>query len=98
MKLELPPKDRQIGEPEDGWKENALYSVMVSFQPGNPIHPAILFTGYLNGGYSDGKTNQPGGYHALFNPSWDSNATLSDIHFLRVVRQLSEEDQIFSEE
>lgn len=93
MTMTLPSTKRFIGQPEGGWKENTLYHVHVAFRPSNPIHSAILFTGYLNG-----QNGEPGAYHALFNPSWDSNATLSDIHFLGVIGPLDEKDQIFRKE
>lgn len=93
MNSKLPSSKRFIDTPKGGWKENTLYNVQVSFRPTNPIHPAILFTGFFSG-----RDRQPGAYHTLFNPYWDENATLSDIHFLKVVAEIDSGDQVFNRE
>jgi hypothetical protein len=43
--------------PPGGWKEQTYYWINVQMFESNPPHPAIFYTGFLNG--QDG---EPGGY------------------------------------
>lgn len=82
----LPPQARTILYPRN-LKPRCWYQVQVSFGPGNPIHHALLYTGFLNG-----KNNEPGGYHMLVNHAWDDNHTyrVNEVHYLEVLKELGE--------
>jgi hypothetical protein len=70
--------------PKGGWKERAYYVVEVCFNKDNPIHKAILYTGFLNG-----EDKSPGGYSGLFNPTYEPEfQRLTDVYFMRVVYQI----------
>lgn len=85
--LQLPPKDRTIIPPAEGWEQNAYYSVAVSMHPKNPIFSAIFFSGFLN--VMDGS---PGGYNCLFNPTMEGEQpSINQFHYLRVIRRLNHE-------
>jgi hypothetical protein len=56
------------GQP-DALDERSVYTVNVKYQPNNPIHAAILQTGFDNGSYaailSQGDTYSPRKYHHI---------------------------------
>lgn len=84
--MEMPPRDRTIIKPNDGWLENAWYLVLVSYEPSNPVHHSLFYTGFLNG-----KNKNPGGYNCLvpINGTADhSHTEIADIHYLKPIKVL----------
>lgn len=84
--MEMPPKERRILPPVGGWEENAWYLVNVSYNPNNPIHESLFYTGFLNGPESG-----PGGYNSVVpitGTAGHSHTTINDIHYLQAVREL----------
>lgn len=84
----LPPKASRknptIIPPEEGWKPFAIYLVEVSWSGGNPIHEAILHTGFLENGL-------PRGPHSLvWVNNYDSPHSFGAAYYLRVVKLLHE--------
>lgn len=75
-KLNWPPKERTIGVPKGGWQKGT-YLVNVSFQTGNPIHSAILHVRFLRNGQPINEV--------LWNPSWEGEHRIGDLHYLEVV-------------
>ena len=73
-----------IIEPENGWEQESVYLVDVSFNKNNPIHRSVLFSGFLHNG-------EPGNYHMICNISYEKNFELKDIHYLRVIRKIASE-------
>lgn len=71
-----------IIRPEEGWEENAVYLVDVSFRKSNPIHRSVLFSGLLHNG-------EPGNYHMICNVSYGENFTLRDVYYLKVVKKIA---------
>jgi len=55
---DMPPKERTIIPPADGWKPQTYYIVEASFSTTNPMHDYVFFSGFLNG-----KEETPGGYN-----------------------------------
>ena len=87
-KLRMPPEVRTIGKPEGGWKPGT-YLVNVSFQTGNPIHPAILCVKFMRKGRP---VNE-----CLWNPTWEREHTMSDLHYLEVVSRSEEFSKAFEQ-
>jgi hypothetical protein len=80
---ELPPGVMTTIPPTNGWEENTVYWVKVSFSKHNPIHKAIFFSGFLT------PKREPGVYNTLFNPSYGRNhVEYHNIHYLEVVKIL----------
>lgn len=74
--------------PKEGWVENTVYLVDVSFNPNNPVHSSLFFTGFLNG-----KGATPGGYNKVWNHAYDPHS-LSDVYFLRAVKVVVEKSEL----
>lgn len=55
---DMPPKERTIIPPVDGWKPQTYYIVEAAFSTTNPIYEYVFFSGFLNG-----KEETPGGYN-----------------------------------
>lgn len=89
---DLPPAERTIIGPKEGWAPETYYVVEVSVGKSNPIHKAIFFSGFLNGG-----EGQPGGYNQIWNPTSEPQY-FSTIHYLRVVEKLQVEEDPLDEE
>lgn len=83
--MTLPPVNRTIILPEEGWEPRTWYQVEVSFNRNNPIHLALLFTGFLNG-----RDGGPGGYHMLVNPGWEDTQTIDRLHYLKPLQNLGQ--------
>lgn len=79
--MRMPPEDRTIGAPKGGWIAGT-YLVNVSFQTGNPIHPAILCVKFLREG-------QPVN-ESLWSPNWEREHRMGDLHYLEVVNRSEE--------
>jgi hypothetical protein len=78
--------------PEGGWVERCYYLVHISYSRQNPIHKAILFTGFLNGrGVRGGPDKSPGGYAQIFRPGYENprNYSEGEIYYLEVVKQIT---------
>ncbi len=75
--------ERKIDKPVFGWSAHCYYLVDVAFSASNPIHRAILYTGFLDNG-------EPAGY-ANFWGSYEFPIPYSQkkIYYLAVVRQLT---------
>lgn len=80
--FKMPPEERTIVAPEDGWKPNTLYLVRVSFRKGNPVHESYLRTGFIA---HDGAF---GGYCEIFNNSYEEVKQAREAHYLQAVRVL----------
>lgn len=78
-----------IIEPENGWEEEALYLIDVSFNKHNPIHRSVLFSGFLH-------NEEPGNYHMICNTSYERNFELKDVYYLKVVRKLASKEDFES--
>jgi hypothetical protein len=76
-------KQQHIYPPLGGWKEQTLYLVEVSFRPNNPVHQSTFYTGFLN----DGK---PAGYNEIHSPGMRDVYSISDVYYMRVIRELVE--------
>lgn len=87
-KLRMPPEERTIGEPKEGWKPGT-YLVNVSFQTGNPIHPVILCVKFMRNGLP---VNE-----CLWNPTWEREHRISDLHYLEVVSRSEEFSEHFGQ-
>lgn len=84
--IDLPPAERTIRHPEEPYEEHCWYVVRVAFNANNPIHPAVLYVGFLH-------DNKPGGYSRFFQPTWeneseDAQELLRHLHFFEVERPL----------
>ncbi len=82
-----------IFPPIEGWEKETWYLVEISFKDTNPVHQSLFYSGYLNGGDYDFKTNEflnlfPGSYNMIINPSYEYAADLKDVYFLRVIKKL----------
>lgn len=62
---------------EHNLKEHTCYLVEVCYSKGNPIHEAILFIGFNNGGYCE-----------IYENSYDKPHHLSDAFFIKVIKEL----------
>lgn len=83
------PTGKGVIKPEGGWKESTYYVVEVAFRSNNPVHRAILFTGFLNGR----KPGEPGAYSYLTSPGYDDSTEPYDAAFyLRAVRELCDDN------
>ena len=77
-------KGKLIVPPEEGWKENTLYAVEVSFNGGNPIHKAVFYSGFL-------KEGNPAQYSQVWNPTYEHGYSLSRLRYMKVLRKLDVE-------
>ena len=86
--MNMPP-ERKRHAPDGGWVAQAYYIVDVAFNASNPVHRAILFTGFLNDG-------QPGGYACLMKGGgYESNGyDYSRAYWLKPVRLLLTKDEL----
>lgn len=80
--------------PTRGWKERCCYLVHISYAKENPIHRAVLYTGFLNG-----KNNGPGGYAQLWCGGYEEAINYSErrIYYLSVIRQLTQPGELDSD-
>lgn len=74
--MRFPPEKRTIGKPEGGWQKGT-YLVNVSFQTGNPVHPAVLHVKFLNKGQPINEV--------LWSPNWEQEYRIGDLHYLEVI-------------
>lgn len=81
----MPPEERTIIPPEEGWEEQCYYSVDAAYSQHNPIHRAIFYTGFLNG---NSERTEPGGYNQVWNPSYGISYRIEDFHYLHVLKKL----------
>lgn len=78
--------------PTEGWEERSVYLADVSYNDSNPIHRALIFSGFLND-----PENAPGGYSKVINIIEGSSAPLSDLRYLKIIRKLSGADDLNGE-
>lgn len=65
-------------------KESSWYLVEVAFFKHNPIHRALLYTGFLRNG-------KPGNYSFVLNPAWEPVAQpVDEPMYLKVLKHLPE--------
>lgn len=76
------PKEPKINAPEEGWKQQAYYKVMVSFRFGNPFYDYILFTGFIN---DDG---DPSSYNFIVSGGLEMPKKFQDVYALEVIGEL----------
>jgi len=67
--------------PKEGWKEETFYLVKVKFNQQNPTHKALFYSGFLT-------NNFPGNYNSIYNPSYEANFPISEVSFLKVLKEL----------
>ncbi|MBU0564916.1 MAG: hypothetical protein KJ890_15610 [Gammaproteobacteria bacterium] len=79
--MKMPPQNRTLITPPEGWEPESWYQVEVSFNRNNPVHRALLFTGFLHDG-------QPGNYHYLTSSGWEELSKLDELHYLSPLKQL----------
>ena len=79
---DMPPKERTIIPPVDGWRPLTYYIVEAAFSTTNPMHDYIFFTGFLNG-----RDNTPGGYNHFDNT--DDYLEIRQAHYLKVKDELA---------
>ncbi len=86
----MPPKEKIIIPPKDGWRENCYYIVEAAFSPTNPTHRYIFFTGFLNGGGSMTEAgNDPGGYNEIgFIEDGCTNA-YRKVHYMKAIELIA---------
>ena len=63
--LRMPPEQKEIYHPIEGWIENAYYLVEASFNVHNPVWRYIFFSGFLNNG-------KPGNYNQIVSKARDA--------------------------
>jgi len=82
----LPPKASRksptIIPPAEGWQPFSIYLVEVSWSEGNPIHEAILHTGFLEKGTPQGPHSQ------VWLNKYDAPHSFGAAYYLRVVKTL----------
>lgn len=85
----LPPKERTIRTPEGGWKERTYYVARVADNPNNPIHRAIIYSGFLS---DAGRISEkPGRFAVALNACYvNESVPFDNLHFVEVVRELPE--------
>lgn len=79
--MKMPPQNRTLITPPEGWEPESWYQVEVSFNRNNPVHRALLFTGFLRNG-------QPGNYHYLTSSGWGELSKLDEVHYLSPLKHL----------
>ena len=77
----MPPRDKYIVGPEEGWERNTWYVVEVAYSSVNVVHKCLFFTGFLSKG-------KPAGYNKLINPTYSEDYDFYNAHYLRVLRKL----------
>lgn len=75
----MTPFMKEIIPPDEGWKPQSYYKVLISFSDTNPIHVAVLYTGFLN------DHGEPGSYHKIWNPIYGRQYALHDVYYLKAV-------------
>jgi hypothetical protein len=91
-KLGQLPTEKGRVLPYGGWKASTWYVVHVSYRSTNPIHEALLYTGFLD---SDGN---PGAYSALISATTPSSGDYNKYgtpYFLEAGRALWTPDRGF---
>lgn len=79
--------------PPEPWKPRTYYRVKVSWRPGNCLHSAILYTGFLTRG-------KPAGYSGLFSPNYEPEfLPLDHSHTLLItsIKELITQDELDGE-
>jgi hypothetical protein len=82
MRSRMPPKEKTIIPPTEGWTENTWYLAEVAYNPYNPIHRTLFYSGFLNS-----RTNGPGGYNCLIACNGGSESkNIYDAHYLKILK------------
>lgn len=72
--------------PKGGWEPQSHYVVEVSVRHGNPIFPAILYTGFLNG-----PNNTPGGYSGVYINTSEAHPDIKYFMYIKAIRKIDME-------
>jgi hypothetical protein len=83
-----------IFPPEGGWRPHTWYLVDVSVKYGNPVHRALMYTGFLNG-----KDGQPGGYHGIFSANvapidHGDVGTIYSYRYIKAIKVIVTEEEV----
>ena len=74
------------GPPPSGWQERTHYVVDVQWNSANPVHRAILYTGFMNGPFAT-----PGGYSCVYNPTYEPpHQPVGELYSVRFVSEIEE--------
>lgn len=89
----LPPETRTLVPPADGWEPETYYKVRVAFNPNNPIHESIFYSGFLQddeprAGLTARELPVPGAYNQIWNPTYDQTFPIHEVFYLEVVGKL----------
>ena len=79
----LPNKD-ELGRqtPKGGWVERCWYLVKVSHRKSNPVHEALLYTGFLD------VEGQPGGYSFVMASNGGDKNPVDSALYLEPIKEL----------
>lgn len=78
----MPPKERTILTPAEGWKPDTIYLVKVAWNKANPIHEAILQTGFIS------EEGEFAGYCRIWHNTYDYAENANEAHYLEVIKTL----------
>lgn len=81
----LPPNERTIVPPVDGWEDKTYYVVAVSMSRTNLVHKSIFYSGFLS------DKNNPANYNAVWGD--ESNIPINKVHYLKVIRKIDMSDE-----
>ena len=77
----MPPKERTILASAEGWKPDTIYLVLVAWKPTNPVHEAILQTGFIEKG-------QFAGYCRIWCNTYDDARNAHEAHYIEAIKIL----------
>lgn len=77
-------KKAAVEVPEGGWQPETFYVVEVSYNPYNPSHKALLYTGFLDA------RGVPCGYAEFYSPNYEGPIEFSCGHYVRVLANLGQ--------
>lgn len=73
--------NQTIIPPAEGWKPHTFYKVEASFNPANPIHGYLFYSGFLNG-----PNETPGSYNEFCGLK---GTTISWAYYMRVLEKVT---------
>ena len=76
------PTEKAIIPPVEGWEEDGVYLVGVSYGVHNPVHNALLHVGFLT------KENTPGSYSQIWKNNYGEPEDFSNAFYLEVFCKL----------
>lgn len=72
------PTRRAIIPPPHGWEPSTYYAAEVSFGSGNPIHKAVLYSGFI-------RDDKPSSYAAVWSGSYERPYKLDEVYYVKVL-------------